>query len=305
MPSAAPGQVLIEVKAFGINHAEIYFRQGIWGDVAEISGIECVGVVKDDPSGHLQTGQTVFALVGGMGRSVDGSYAAYTVVPTSNVVAVDSALDWTVLAAIPESYGTAWSCLHGNLAIRAGQTLLIRGATSALGRAAVNIAAKLGAHVIATTRKPERFADLRAIGAGNTLIEGDTLQAQMRDHYDDGVDAVLDLIGNSTILASLAMARRGGRVCQAGFLGSGGPLVQLEPVFDFPSERHLSVFASALVLGSAEFPLADIPFQRIVDEVERGYYRAAPAHVFEFDEIQAAHRLVESGLAHGKIVVRI
>lgn len=68
-PSPKSGQVLIQVKAFGLNHAEIYFRTGVWGDVAEISGIECVGVVKTDPSGRLAVGQKVIAIVGGMGRS--------------------------------------------------------------------------------------------------------------------------------------------------------------------------------------------------------------------------------------------
>ena len=67
-PKAKPGHVVIEVKSFGLNHAEIYFRKGVWGDVAEISGIECVGFVKEDPEGRFYPGQKVAALVGGMGR---------------------------------------------------------------------------------------------------------------------------------------------------------------------------------------------------------------------------------------------
>src|SRR5882724_6710470 len=84
-PIPQAGQVLIQVKAFGLNHAEIYFRMGAWGDVAEISGIECVGVVKADPSGRLAPGQKVLAIVGGMGRSLNGSYAEYTSVPATNI----------------------------------------------------------------------------------------------------------------------------------------------------------------------------------------------------------------------------
>ncbi|MES2264917.1 MAG: zinc-binding dehydrogenase [Pseudomonadota bacterium] len=305
MPVARMGQVLIEVKAFGINHAEIYFRQGVWGDVAEISGIECAGVVKSDPSGQFYSGQKVVALVGGMGRSIDGSYAQYTVVPAGNVAPVSTELSWETLAAIPESYATAWSCLHGNLALKSGQTLLIRGATSALGQAAVNIAAHLGARVIAATRNAQRSAGLEALGAAAVMLEGPDLQRCVRERHPHGIDSVLDLIGNTTVLDSLAMASRGGRVCLAGFLGGGGPLVNLEPVFQIPSERHLSVFASALAIGSAEFPVTGIPFQEIVDHVAKGTYKAAPAHVFEFDDIQAAHRLVESGQARGKIVIRV
>jgi NADPH:quinone reductase-like Zn-dependent oxidoreductase len=76
-PEPAPGQVVIEVKAFGLNHAEIYFRKGAWGDVAEITGIECVGLVMSDPDGRFAHGQKVIALVGGLGRSINGSYAEF------------------------------------------------------------------------------------------------------------------------------------------------------------------------------------------------------------------------------------
>jgi NADPH:quinone reductase len=147
-PEPKPGHVLIEVKAFGLNHAEVYFRKGAWGDVAEISGIECVGLVKADPDRQFSPGQKVLALVGGMGRNINGSYSELTVVPASNVVAIKSDLSWEELAAIPESYATAWTSLCGILTIATGSTVVIRGATSALGQAAVNIAALAGAHVV-------------------------------------------------------------------------------------------------------------------------------------------------------------
>ena len=304
-PEPKAGQVLIEVKAFGVNHAEIYFRQGAWGDVAEISGIECAGIVRADATGRLSPGQQVVAIVGGMGRSINGSYAEYTAVPATNVVPVATDLAWEDLAAIPESYATAWSCLFGNLALAAGQTVLIRGATSALGQAAINIAAYAGARVIATTRSPQRVAGLEALGAKQVLFETDCLRGGVREHYPAGIDAVLDLIGNTTVLDSLATVRRDGRVCLAGFLGGGGPIANLEPVFQIPSGRHLSVFASALVTGTAEYPLAEIPFQDIIDRVAHGHYKARPARIFEFPDIREAHRLMESSQANGKIVVRV
>src|SRR5579872_2411432 len=156
VPTPKPGEVLIEVKAFGLNHAEVYFRKGAWGEVAEISGIECVGVVRDDPQGRFRPGQKVAAVVGGMGRSINGSYAEFTVVPATNVAAIESELSWADLAAIPESYATAWTSVVGILSLVKDQTIVIRGATSALGQAAVNIAADRGARVIATTRNPAR-----------------------------------------------------------------------------------------------------------------------------------------------------
>src|SRR5215831_20441862 len=123
-PEPVSGQVVIEVKAFGLNHAEIYFRSGVWGDVAKVSGIECVGLVRADPDGRFAAGQKVAALMGGMGRSIDGSYAELTRVPAANVVPIDTDLAWEEFAAIPESYATAWTCLNRNLALAPGQTVL-------------------------------------------------------------------------------------------------------------------------------------------------------------------------------------
>jgi NADPH:quinone reductase-like Zn-dependent oxidoreductase len=305
VPEAKPGHILIEVKAFGLNHAEIYFRKGAWGDVSEISGIECVGLVKADPDGHFAQGKRVVALVGGLGRSFSGSYAEYTLVPATNVASVETNLSWEDLAAIPESYATAWTCLHTNLALTPGQTVLIRGATSALGQAAVNIAAHLGARVIATTRTAQRAAGLEALGAKEVLLESTELRRRVRERHPAGIDAVLDLIGNTTVLDSLATLRRDGRVCLAGFLGGGGPIAHLEPVFQMASGRHLSVLATALVTGGAEYPLSEIPFQGIVDRVADGTYKAKPARVFKFEDIREAHRLMESGKANGKIVIRV
>ena len=303
-PAPAPGQVLIEVKAFGLNHAEIYFRQGVWGNVAEISGIECVGVVKRDPERRLEPGQKVMAVVGGMGRNINGSYAELVAVPGSNVVTVDTDLSWEDLAAIPESYATAWTSVMGILRLTAGQVIAIRGATSALGQAAVNIAAEIGARVIATTRRNSRTLALESLGAQEVQLESPELARHIRERYPQGIDAVLDIVCNTTVLDSLAMLRRGGHVCLVGFLGGGGP-VTLEPVFQIPSGRQLSVFASALVTGTSEFPLAEIPFQKIVDRVAAGTYQGRPAKVLRFEDIREAHRLMESGEAGGKIVVRL
>jgi len=303
-PEPKPGHVLIEVKAFGLNQAEIYFRKGAWGDVAEISGIECVGRVKADPAGRFALGKKVLAIVGGMGRSINGSYAEQVLVPVSNVAPIETEMPWETLAAIPESYATAWTSLHGILLLAADQTVVIRGATSALGQAAVNIVADAGARVIATTRDSARVSMLEALGAKQVLLESPELSQRVRELHPSGIDAVLDIVGNTTVLDSLAMLRRGGRVCQVGFLGGGETLV-MNPVFQIPSGTHLSVFASALVTGTAEFPLSEIPFQSIVDRVASGAYQAKPARVFDFEDIQEAHRLLESGQANGKIVVRL
>ncbi|MFC5740551.1 zinc-binding dehydrogenase [Dyella tabacisoli] len=304
-PQAQPGQVLIEVRAFGLNRAEIYMRRGAWGEVADISGIECVGLVKADPAGRLATGQKVAALLGGMGRSIPGSYAEYVSVPADHVVPLQTELPWEALAAIPESYATAWTSLHHNLALAPGQTLLIRGATSALGRAAINIAAHAGAYVIATTRRLEHTAGLLQLGAKQVLLEESQLAQRVREWHPDGIDAVLDIIGNSALLDSLAMARPDGRVCQVGFLGGGEPLALFNPLQHMPSGVQLSFFGSAMAYGTPAYPLSDVPLQTIVERVADGTYQAKPAHVFRFEQIRDAHRLMESNQAGGKLVVCI
>src|SRR5579872_4146429 len=102
-PKPQSGHVLIEVKAFGINHAETHMRKGEWPEATEISGIECAGLVRADPSGRLRPGQKVVAFMGGMGRSIGGSYAELTSPPAANVLPIETDLAWADLAAIPES----------------------------------------------------------------------------------------------------------------------------------------------------------------------------------------------------------
>jgi NADPH:quinone reductase-like Zn-dependent oxidoreductase len=301
-PKPQSGQVLIEVKAFGINHAETHMREGKWPEATEISGIECAGVVKTDPDGRLTAGQKVVAFMGGMGRNINGSYAELTSVPAINVLPVKTELSWDALAAIPESYATAWVALHGNLDLKAGQTIVIRGATSALGQAAVNIASHAGARIVASTRNPKRAETLEALGAKEIVLEAPDLSQRVRDRHPQGVDAVLELVGNSTVVDSLKMVRRDGRLCLAGFLGGLGPIQDFMPVMQLPSGVHFSFFGS-FMLGSPAFPTSEIPMQTIVERVENGTYKARPARMFRFEEIREAHRLMESGAANGKIVV--
>ncbi len=294
-PAPAPEQVVIRVKAFGLNHAEAYFRSGIWPGTA-VTGIECVGEVVADPSGRLAPGRRVCALMGGMGRTIDGSYAELTRVPAAQVVPLDTDLGWAELAALPESYATAWTCLHRNLGLTAGQALPVRGGTSALGQAAINIAVAAGARVLATTRDPARFATLAALGA-EPVRDAPDLAAQI-----GRLDGALDLVGSSVLRDSLRLVRPDGRVCMAGFLGGGGPIDGFDPLADLPSGVHLSFFASAFAFGTADYPLSAVPFQDFADKAAAGIYQARPARVFRFDEIQDAHRLMEAG-ANGKIVV--
>jgi NADPH:quinone reductase-like Zn-dependent oxidoreductase len=225
--------------------------------------------------------------------------------PATNVVPVRTALSWPELAAIPEVYATAWTGLHGNLALRRGESLLIRGATSSVGQAAVELAVDHGATVLATTRDQGRESLLRARGAHEVLIDDGELAPKVRRMYPAGVDAVLDLVGNRVLRDSLLTVRAKGRVCQIGFLGGLEPVADFNPLVDLPSGVQLSTFASAFVLGDESFPTGDVPLQEIVDKASSGVFTATPARVFAFEQIVEAHRLLDSGQAGGKLVVEL
>ena len=303
VPTPVPenGEVLIKIKALGINRAEIYMRKGLFGETTPISGIECVGQVEQDTTGTLRHGQAVATITGGMGRWRNGSYAEYTCVPLQNVYPLQTSLDWAMLAAIPESYATAWSCLFANLRMQPGQVLFVRGGTSALGQAAIDIARQEGITVLTSTRSESKAALLTELGTTRVLIENGKLSEQIRALYPDGIDGVLEIIGNSTLLDSLRMAKKGGRVCLAGFLGSSAP-IEFDWLTNMPFGVDLNAFAS-LLLGTKDFPHCAVPMQQIVDRVADGTYRASPVRVFPFEQIPDAQRLMESNSVNGKIVV--
>ena len=301
-PEPVEGEVLVRIKAFGVNRAETYMRRGLWGDVASVSGIECVGEVAKDPSGLMPEGQAVAAIMGGMGRTRNGSYAEFTTIAAENLIPVETDLSWPELAAIPESYATAWSCLYGNMRVKPGDSVFIRGGTSALGQAAINIAANIDdVTVFSSTRNEANVNILKGIGCHEVFIEDGNINAQFRRTYPQGVDCLMDIVGNTTLIDSMKMVRKNGFVCNAGFLGGGEPII-FNPLTDMPSTVNLNFFASYL-LGTRDFPISDIPMQSIVDKVADGVYMAKPSKVFNFKDIALAHELMEKNVAIGKIVV--
>lgn len=299
-PLPKDGEVVIKVKGFGINHAEMHMRRGEWAEAAEVSGIECVGIVDACPGGEFAVGAKVAALMGGLGRTINGSYAEFTRVRAANVAPVESGLSWAALAALPETYATAWTCLFRNLGLSGGQTLVIRGATSSFGQAAVKMAVAAGARVIATTRSQARSDLLEKLGVVRVEREVPDLAARIAEAKE--IDAVLDLVGNSTILDSVDMLRRGGTACLAGWLGGLDPIANFNPLLRMPSGVNLTFFGS-FVFGTPGFPLSDVPLQDIARQVEDGRLDAAPSRVFAFGDIREAHRVMEAGEAGGKMVV--
>jgi NADPH:quinone reductase-like Zn-dependent oxidoreductase len=177
---------------------------------------------------------------------------------------------------------------------------VIRGATSSLGQAAVKLAINAGLKVIATTRNRERFALLERLKVHRAELEGPDLSKRVAEAKK--IDAVLDLVGNSTILDSLSMLRRGGRACLAGWLGGLAPIADFNPLLQMASGVYLTFFGS-FVFGTPGFPLSDVPLQKIAEDVSAGRLEAKPSRVFRFEEIREAHRVMESNEAGGKLVV--
>ena len=143
-----------------------------------ILGIECAGEIADASDSRFSKGQRVVALMGGMGRSFDGSYAEYTTVPSKNVFSVSSTFEWEELGAIPETYFTAWGSVMDCLQLSPNDTLLVRGGTSATGLAAVQLAKSFGATVLASTRDSNKCEILIRLGADHVVIDDGTLKTQ-------------------------------------------------------------------------------------------------------------------------------
>jgi NADPH:quinone reductase-like Zn-dependent oxidoreductase len=279
----------------------MFTRQGHSPSVRfpRVLGIECVGIVDDNGGSDLMAGQTVVALMGEMGRAYDGGYAEYTLVPRERVLPVRTELPWDVLAALPETYLTAWGSLVEALDIQGGQTLLIRGGTSSVGMAAASLARPMGARVLATTRDSKKAAALLENGVDEVIIDTGRIADDIGRRVPGGVDALLELIGPVTLLDSLRAVCQRGVVCHTGLLGNVWLMDRFEPLEDIPSTVRLTTYHSSTT--SAERSTGAL--QQIVDGVAAGRYRVTIERRFQFDEIAAAHRFMEENRGSGKLVV--
>lgn len=305
--STEPGadEVLIRVRAFGLNRAEVYRRLGKMGSISGqvVPGIEAVGDIIHDPAGVFRTGQRVATAMGGLQFSRNGSYAEQVTVLRQNVVSLDdSDLPWEELATVPEAYLTVWGALDRSLAIQAGQTLLVRGATSSVGLAAVTYAKARGLRVVATTRTSANQQLLQHMGADEVVIDTGEIATQLREIAPSGVDAVLEVVGAATLRDSIKAVRPFGSVSVIGLLGGPPVLEQLQLMQDLPGEVRLNFFPSGL-LGTPAMPLYESPLPWITREIAAGRMPSLRSSTFDFDDVRRAHSLMESNRALGKFVV--
>lgn len=301
IPTSPPGWVRIAVKAFGLNRSELHTRLGLAEGVTfpRVPGIEAVGVIDDPSDSDLQRGQQVATMMGGMGRTFDGGYAEYTIVPRSQVIPFHSDLPWEMLGAIPETLQTAYGSLTTGLDFQPGQSLLIRGGTSALGLAATALAKDIGATVFATTRRAERAQALTEHGVDRVLIDTGQIAPAVRQVLPEGVDAALELVGTPTLPDTLAATRIHGTVCFTGMLSNQWTVPNFYPIGYIPNGVRLTAYGGE----SADLPAAVL--QRYLDKIAAGTVTFAPAHVYTMDEIRQAHDDMEHNRAVGKLVVRV
>lgn len=301
IPEPADGWVLIRVGAFGLNRAEMFTRQGHSPGILfpRVLGIECVGEVQAAPGTDLEVGQRVAAMMGGMGREFDGSYAEYTCVPRRCVHPIDSSLPWATLGALPEMFQTTYGSLHTSLECRTGDKLLVRGGTSSIGRAAIRMAKRLGLEVAATTRNPSKGDGLKKSGADHVILDDGTIAERVRTSFSGGADKVLELVGTTTLQDSLQATRRGGVVCMTGILGGAWIIEQFEPMAFIPTGVRLTSYS-----GEADSIRTD-QLQAFIDDVAQERVRVDVDRVFRLDEIADAHRYMEASRARGKLVVRV
>lgn len=301
IPEPKDGWVLIKVKAFGLNRSEMFTRQGHSPNVKfpRVLGIECVGIFEDANGTNFKNGQKVAAIMGGMGRDFDGSYAEYTCVPKENVFPLETDLDWKTLGAIPEMFQTAYGSLTSGLEIKAGQTLLVRGGTSSIGMASASIAKNMGLKVVSTTRNPNKIEILKEHSIDEVVIDDGSIAEKVREIFPNGVDRVLELVGAETLLDSLKCAAPGGIVCMTGILGNSWTLNEFTPMDDIPHTVRLTVYTGEAKDLSAEL------LQEFVDGVASGKNQIKIDRTFSLNEIVEAHHYMESNQASGKLVVLV
>lgn len=287
---------LVRVRAFGVNHSEIFTRQGLSPSVSfpRILGIECVGTVEETTDAvRLPAGQHVVSLMGEMGRAFDGGYAEYVLLPNEQIYPVQSELPWEILAAIPETYYTAFGSLK-NLRIEDGYTVLVRGGASGVGIAFLRLMRAQFPHmyIVGSTRRAEQRTRMLAAGYSDVVIEEDGIL-----RTDERYDRILELVGPAVMKDSMKHLVRGGILCNTGLLGGKWDLEGFEPIGDLAEDAYLTSFYSGNV--------REEHLSELFAYIRQYKVPVRPERVFTLSDTAEAHRWLEGRDGFGKAVVLV
>jgi len=297
-PQPAPGQILVRVVAAGVNRPDLLQREGKYPPppgAPDVLGLEIAGEVVEG-AGRWRVGDKICALLGG------GGYAQFAVVDARHALPIPAGLSMIEAAALPETIFTVYANVFEHGALRAGETLLVHGATSGIGVAAIQMAKAAGAKVIATARGADKAARARALGA-------DVAVDSARENFGDvakahgGVDVALDMVGAPYFAPTLDALKPRGRIVYISTLGGGTLEVPI----------HALMRKQAVLTGSTLRPRDADEKARLGEAVERvvwpwiaqGKLRAIVDRTFPLAEAAAAHAYLEDGAHVGKIVLTV
>jgi NADPH2:quinone reductase len=296
-PEPGPGQVLIKVKAAGVNRPDILQRLGAYppppGAPATL-GLEVAGEVVH-PAGRWKVGDQVCALLGG------GGYAEYAVSDARHALPIPKGLDFVQAAALPETVFTVYANVFEHGVLKAGETFMVHGATSGIGVTAIQMAKAAGAKVIATARGADKAAQAKALGA-DVAIDATAQDFAEVANAEGGVDVVLDMVGGDYFARELDALKTGGRIVFIASLGGGEISF---PIFRLMQKR-------AVVTGSTLRPRDADEKARLAAEVERvvwpwiaaGKVKPVVDATFPLAEAAKAHAHLD-GAHLGKVVLTV
>ena len=295
-PEPGAGQVLIRVRAAGVNRPDILQRLGGYPPppgAPDTLGLEVAGEVVRG-AGRWKPGDRVCALLGG------GGYAEYAVCDARHALPIPADLDFVQAASLPETVFTVWANAFEHGSLKAGETFLVHGATSGIGVTAIQMAKAAGARVIATARGADKAAKAKALGA-DLAIDAKAEDFAEPVKRDGGCDVVLDMVGGDYFAKELDALKTGGRIVFIASLGGGEVALQ---IFRLMQKR-------ALVTGSTLRPRSADEKARLAAEVERvvwpwiasGQVKPQVDATFPLAEAGKAHARLEGGDHIGKIVL--
>jgi putative PIG3 family NAD(P)H quinone oxidoreductase len=298
-PEPGPGQVLIRVRAAGVNRPDILQREGHYPPppgASPVLGLEVAGDVTALGSGvtRWKVGDAVTALLGG------GGYAEFALVDERHALPVPRGLSMVEAAALPETVFTVWTNVFERGRLASGETLLVHGGNSGIGVTAIQMAKAAGARVIATARGAAKAERARGIGADLALdaSTGDWAEAVQSA---GGADVILDMVAGSYIPRNIECLAREGRLVIIALLGGTKAEVDFRPVL----QRWLTVTGSTLRPRSLEEKgrIARALEKEVWPLLESGEVAPVIHATFPLAEAAAAHRLLESGTHVGKVVL--